>query len=138
MKHTQAPMASKILGGASIAVALYAVLAGGMPNFSNTTAERMLSELATHLSTEANHRGKEAKLQYSNVEIHGIAYDKWAHITHPSLDIIHQQWQGGKRFGISTEGAELFPDQTSQQRLNIRLPQVVNLIVSSELLAATA
>ncbi len=135
MKRHQSPLASRLFGGSAILLALYTVLFGGAPSLSSSSAERILSELDTHFSSEASRRGKEARLQYSTVDIHGFAYDKWARVMNPSFDFIYQQWQGGKRVGLSTETLDLLPDRTNGTRLHMRLGDVVNIILSSELLA---
>lgn len=126
---------SPVLGSVAIVVALYTVLFGGMRNFTGEDAERMLADLSTHLSTESARRSKETKLQYSAVEMEGIAYDKVAHVSNLSLDFIYQQWQGGRRFGISTERADIVPDQADPKRMIMRFSDMLNIISSSQLLA---
>lgn len=131
----QSPLIGKVLGGSAVAVALYTVLFSGVPNFSVPIAERTIADISSHLAQEAAHRGKEARLQYSHVEIQGFAYEKWARVFEPSLDFIYQQWQGGTRFGVSTEAVDIVPDYTSASRLQLRMPYRINVISSSQLLA---
>jgi hypothetical protein len=135
MNNRNKSMASPVLGGAAILVALYTVLFGGVQNFTTEDAEHLLEDLSSHLSEESSYRGKETKLQYNNLEIKGFAYEKFAHVSKLSLDFIYQQWQGGTRLGISTENAELIPDPSNGSRTFLRLGDGVNLISSSELLA---
>lgn len=123
------------LGGAAIAVALYTVLFGGMRSFSEEDAERMLSGFSSHLSQETGTRGRESKLQYSGIEINGFAYDRWAMISNISLDFIMPGWQGKSRLSLSTERADLVPDHTTATRLSLNLPERINVITGSELVA---
>jgi len=135
MRRSYSSQVSPLLGGVAIMVALYTILFGGIRNFDTADAERILSEISTHLATESAARGKEARLQYSNVDIRGYAYEKWARISKLSLDFIYQQWQGGTRFGVSTEGADIIPDYAQQKRIIMRFGDTLNIISSSELLA---
>ncbi len=135
MTHTKTPLFQRVLGSTAIIGALYMILFSGIPNLSNDDAERMLSELASHFSTEASYRGGEAKLQYSNVEVHGFAYDKWARTSNLAFDFMYPQWQGHNRLGLSTQNADLIPDHTTPQRMTLRFTDAINLISGSELLA---
>lgn len=128
-------MIRPMLGSAAMIAALYTILFSGIRNFNSEDAERMLAELSQHFTKESTRRGKEAKLQYSAVETQGFAYDKTASISNLSLDFIYQQWQGGRRFGISTDEMDLLPDQANPARLVMRFANALNLISSSELLA---
>lgn len=123
------------LGGAAILVALYTVLFSGMRSFSQEDAERMLSRFSTHLSETAGMHGRESKLQYSAIEIEGFAYDRWAQISQISLDFLMPGWQGKSRLSLSTERADLVPDHASPSRLMLRLPEHINVISGSDLLA---
>lgn len=129
------PFLVQLLGGAAILGALYVILFSGTPNFSSEDAEHILADLASHYSEEATRRGSEAKLQYSNVEIHGLAYDKWAHVNNLAVDFIYQQWQEHTRFSFSTQSAELFPDHANPARISLRFSDAVNVISGSDLLA---
>ena len=125
----------QIIGGTAIFIALYTILFSGTPRFSSVDAERMLSDMSAYFSKEASSRNQEAKLQYSEVEIHGFAYEKWARVSNLSLDWMLQQWQGSSRFAISTSAADLIPDPINERRITLKLGDVINLIAGSELLA---
>jgi hypothetical protein len=125
----------KILGGTLIFIALYSILFSGTPRFSAQGAEHMLADVSAYFSKEATKRNQEAKLQYSEVEIHGFAYEKWARISNLSLDWMLQQWHGPARFGISTASANLTPDPVSKNRMTFTLGDAINFIAGSELIA---
>lgn len=135
MRHENNPLITRILGIAAMLLALYTILFSNIPTFSAEDAERILTDLATDLSDASNSQNGEARLQYSNLEIRGFAYNKQAYITTPSITFTGQQWRSNAGFSLSTESAFLIPDPVISQRINMHLSKPINLIASSDLLA---
>lgn len=123
-----------LFGCAAIIFAIYLILFSGAPNYTESKAEENLAHFSSLLTQAAKIIGYESRLQYSSVQIQGFAYEKWAKISKLSVDMSREAWLGSKRFGISSDNAQLIPNPLQLNRAQLKFPEAINLIMGSDLL----